>query len=324
MGKAVHLPKPTPRTGSQILVPALLVIYLAGRIIEVLPLTEPSTSVVAIEILSALAFALVDGAHRLGLRSTLVFAGVCLTIGGAMETLGVDTRFPFGRYEFLPLMGFQVLHVPVLLGLAYIGMAYASWTVAVTIAGVPNKKLSTAQSLAVPLLASVVMTSWDFAQDPVWSTLLHVWRWNDGGTWFGVPLTNYLGWLLTTSLIYLAFAAYNRRSGESSITRPINSPCAALALYALCAFGNIVQLFKPQASQFVADNTGTYSENIFHSPSLRPGVLLRDGIFRAARLASHASSGNRCLYRLNNSRSRFVCARLTGISVCFLSFIRSW
>jgi hypothetical protein len=28
-------------------------------------------------------------------------------------------------------------------------------------------------------------------------------------------------------------------------------------------------------------------------------------------------------YRLNNSRSRFVCARLTGISVLFLSFIRS-
>ena len=29
-------------------------------------------------------------------------------------------------------------------------------------------------------------------------------------------------------------------------------------------------------------------------------------------------------YRLNSSRRRFVCARLTGISVCFLSFMRSW
>ena len=28
-------------------------------------------------------------------------------------------------------------------------------------------------------------------------------------------------------------------------------------------------------------------------------------------------------YRLNSSRSRFVCARLTGISVCCLSFMRS-
>src|SRR5207253_11486126 len=30
------------------------------------------------------------------------------------------------------------------------------------------------------------------------------------------------------------------------------------------------------------------------------------------------------IYKPNNSRSRFVCARLTGISVCFLSSMRSW
>ena len=29
-------------------------------------------------------------------------------------------------------------------------------------------------------------------------------------------------------------------------------------------------------------------------------------------------------YSLNNSRNRRVCARLTGISVCFLSSMRSW
>ncbi len=29
-------------------------------------------------------------------------------------------------------------------------------------------------------------------------------------------------------------------------------------------------------------------------------------------------------YSLNSSRSRFVCARLTGISVCRLSLMRNW
>jgi hypothetical protein len=29
-------------------------------------------------------------------------------------------------------------------------------------------------------------------------------------------------------------------------------------------------------------------------------------------------------YKPNNSRNRFVCARLTGISLCFLSSIRNW
>jgi hypothetical protein len=35
------------------------------------------------------------------------------------------------------------------------------------------------------------------------------------------------------------------------------------------------------------------------------------------------ATGN-CTYRLNNSRSLRVCARLTGISVCFLSSMRNW
>ena len=40
---------------------------------------------------------------------------------------------------------------------------------------------------------------------------------------------------------------------------------------------------------------------------------------------SSAAEGIRSvLYRLNSSRSRFVWALLTGISVCFLSFMRSW
>ena len=30
------------------------------------------------------------------------------------------------------------------------------------------------------------------------------------------------------------------------------------------------------------------------------------------------------LYSLNSSRRRLVCTRLTGISVCFLSSMRSW
>jgi len=37
-----------------------------------------------------------------------------------------------------------------------------------------------------------------------------------------------------------------------------------------------------------------------------------------------ALDGFSAAYKLNSSRSRRVCARLTGISVCRLSFMRSW
>ena len=233
---------------------AILVLYALSRLIQVLPFSTPSPAIVALEILSTLAFALVHGTLRYGLRGILVFSALCLLIGNIIENIGVLTGFPYGHYEFLPLMGPQLLHVPILLGLAYIGMAYVSWTLACIIIA-PTTQPSRPQLLAVPILAAVIMTSWDLAQDPVWSTLLHGWRWRDGGLWFGVPLINYLGWLLTVFLIYLCFALYLRRNPRMPSASA--DPRFAIALYALCAIGNVLQFVRPQPHSIIADPAGT-------------------------------------------------------------------
>ena len=234
---------------------AILALYAFSRILEILPFSTPSTPIVAVEILSALAFALVHGTREYRLRGILVFCALCLVIGNTIENIGVITGIPYGHYVFLPLMGPQIFHVPALLGLAYIGMAYASWTLARIILGVAGPRLAGSQLIAAPLLASVIMTSWDLAQDPVWSTLLHAWRWCDGGLWFGVPLTNFTGWLLTVFLIYLCFALYLRLDAN---TPPASTdPRPAVVLYAVSATGNVLQLLRPQPLSVVADPTGT-------------------------------------------------------------------
>jgi uncharacterized membrane protein len=150
----------------------------------------------------------------------------------------------------------KLLHVPILLGLAYIGMAYVSWTLSRLILGTTNPRPDGLYLLTLPLLAAVIMTAWDFAQDPVWSTLLHAWRWRDGGPWFGVPITNFAGWLLTVFLIYFAFALYLSRSAV--LRSPGQSHWrAAILLYAFCALGTVAQLFRPQPMAVIADPTGT-------------------------------------------------------------------
>jgi uncharacterized membrane protein len=234
---------------------ALLALYAFTRILQILPSSTPSTPIVALEILSALSFAFIHGAQHYRLRGILIFAAICLVIGNVVENIGVLTGFPYGHYEFLPLMGPQLIRVPILLGLAYIGMAYASWTLAHIILGATAAQPKGTQVFTLPLLAAVIMTAWDLAQDPVWSTILHAWRWRDGGTWFGVPLTNYAGWLLTVFLIYFAFAQYLRRSAA---TPPPASPRwrAAIFLYAFCAIGNVLQLLRPQAVDLITDASG--------------------------------------------------------------------
>ena len=60
------------------------------------------------------------------------------------------------------------------------------------------------------------MTQWDMVIDPPQSTISKAWIWHDGGAHFGVPLSNYLGWLLTSWLFYQAFALYLSRRGQVS------------------------------------------------------------------------------------------------------------
>jgi uncharacterized membrane protein len=240
--------------------------YIAARMLEVFagPVSGqvsspvPQLPIVALDVLSALCFALIDGSRRNGLRTFLVFAAICIVIGNSIENLGVATGFPYGRYEFLQLMGPKLFHVPILLGLAYIGMAWVSWQVAQAILQLPAPLTAAPTGLrilALPAVASFVMVAWDLAQDPVWATILHGWDWHEGGPWFGVPVSNYLGWYLNVFLIYTCFALYQRHALQPA--RPEPSLWPRLAFYALCAAGNVLQLFSPSVRLIVHDPAGT-------------------------------------------------------------------
>jgi uncharacterized membrane protein len=91
-------------------------------------------------------------------------------------------------------------------------MGYISWIVAGTLLGGTPRRLSgKVQLIALPVVAAFVMTQWDVVMDPPEATISKAWIWHDGGAHFGVPLSNYLGWLLTSWLFYQAFAIYLSR-----------------------------------------------------------------------------------------------------------------
>ena len=236
-----------------LLIGVILVAYGCARVLEVTPSPVPRITIVALDVSFAMAFALVHGARQYRLRGILVFAFLCLVVGNLSENLGVITGFPFGRYYFLDLMGPKLFHVPVLLGLAYIGMAYVSWVLGCLIVGSHS---GSARGLGVPLVASLIMVAWDLAQDPVWSTVLHGWVWLDGGPWFGVPISNYFGWYATDFLIYLLFAFYLR---SNPVIARLRNPAwnrSATAFYTCCAAGNVLQIARRPDPATVLDPAG--------------------------------------------------------------------
>lgn len=147
-----------------------------------------------------------------GWKDALALFAICLVITFAIENLGAATGFPFGHYHFE--VGSNLPHVgaiPLIVGPLWFGMGYFSWVVAGTLLGAqarPHRKL---ELMALPVVAAFVMTQWDVVIDPPKSTISKAWIWHDGGAHFGVPLSNYLGWLLTSWLFYQAFALYLSR-----------------------------------------------------------------------------------------------------------------
>jgi uncharacterized membrane protein len=235
---------------------ALLGLYAVARVLQVSPGKVPMLAVVALHVLPPIAFAMIHGAIFYRARGMLTFFVICLVVGNIIENVGVRTGFPFGHYYFTDRMGPKLFVVPIQLGLAYLGMAYLSWTLARVILGNMRSPLTGSRAVTLALIAAFIMVAWDFSQDPVWSTILHLWVWQHGGAYFGVPVSNFLGWYLTVYIFYQLFALYLRRRSTNPDALPPSYWKLAVLFYAVSAAGNILLAIPRAGLSVVSDATG--------------------------------------------------------------------
>lgn len=135
-----------------------------------------------------------------GLRRTAAFFAISAVVSYAMEEIGVRTGLIYGAYHYSDQLGAKLADVPVIIPLAWFMMIYPSWMVArALVRGIDIRSIPGLTAQAV--VAAWVMTAWDLAMDPRMAAG-GVWIWDNGGDYFGVPLRNYIGWLLTTFLVY--------------------------------------------------------------------------------------------------------------------------
>jgi len=118
-----------------------------------------------------------------------------------------------------------------------------------------RRPLAGSRVYTVPVIASFVMVAWDLSMDPVWSTIMHGWIWLQGGAYFGVPVSNFLGWYLTVYVIYQLFALYLRERPTYCHSFPSGYWQMAILFYGISAAGNLV--LTPRAGlSVVSDPTG--------------------------------------------------------------------
>ena len=193
--------------------------------------------------------------YALGWRHTLVFFALSAVISWVFEQVGVETGLVYGPYHYTEQLGVKLGHVPLLIPLAWFMMIYPSYIIANLIAD--GQTIGTRGGLGrivwLSFLGALVMTAWDVVMDPVMSGPVHKsWIWEQGGPYFGVPVQNFIGWVLTTFTVYLLYRLFERRVA----LRPVGSITVAIAMLPLIAYGSVMlsNLFtaNPEAVRVVA------------------------------------------------------------------------
>jgi len=146
--------------------------------------------------------------RQLPAQNTLLAALIIAGIGSAAHTLGAATGIPFGPFTYNPDAGPRLLNLLAWpLPLLWIVAVLNSRGVARLILR-PWRKLR-AYGFWLIGLTIVLTVLFDAALEPFAVNVKHYWLWQPTRipfTWDGTPVTNFLGWLITTLLI-MAFAA---------------------------------------------------------------------------------------------------------------------
>ena len=147
-------------------------------------------------------------ARWLPLQNVLLATFVIAVTGGAAHALGAITSMPFGPFTFSTTAGNELFKIlPWSVPLIWVVAIFNSRGVARLILR-PWRKVS-AYGFWLMGLTTALTVLFDFAFEPFASRVNHYWLWTPTrfpATWQGVPLSNFLGWLVVSLLIVIFIA----------------------------------------------------------------------------------------------------------------------
>jgi len=109
-----------------------------------------------------------------------------------LENIAILTGFPYGNFAYGALIGKQIGYVPWTVGFAWTPILFGAISI--------TQKLQKTTNFFIHIgLAAVLMTALDIVLDPA-SVSLGFWIWNNPVGFYGVPWSNFGGWLLSSVL----------------------------------------------------------------------------------------------------------------------------
>jgi putative membrane protein len=113
--------------------------------------------------------------------------------GLVVESLALATGFPYGSFTYSGLLASKVFGLaPWTVAFAYPPIILLTYTLACRL----NRLRTWAAGWRLPALTALLATVCDTVLDPA-AVRLRFWYWDRPGFFYGVPLVNFAGWVLT-------------------------------------------------------------------------------------------------------------------------------
>ncbi len=161
-----------------------------------------------------------------GRRAALMF-GVASLIALGSELLGTSTGYPFGGYRYTDMLGYRILGlVPFPIPISWTYILYCGLAMCGRLLPARDDMRT---RLVWAVVAGLILTAWDVAMDPAMVVTNH-WVWFEPGQFYGMPYTNWIGWLVTGIVIAWVMMLFVKPSEFARQAAPSRFP---IALYAV-------------------------------------------------------------------------------------------
>ena len=127
----------------------------------------------------------------LGLRNASIFIAALGIYALSIETVGLLTGFPYGEFSYSEMLGAKFF------GVTPWTVAFA-WTPLILAAVAVAQRSSNSVLLRVALVTTLLVL-FDLTLDPG-MVYLKFWHYAAGGNYYGVPATNFAGWILSGAI----------------------------------------------------------------------------------------------------------------------------
>lgn len=148
------------------------------------------------------------------------FILISIIVAFIIEYLGLKYHLVFGGEYIYNLPGPQIFNVPVFVLMYWFVSVYMSYAISnsfiywlkIEKPTIQNHKTKTL--LALIILDIIIVLFIDLFMDPL-RVLLGDWVWVSGGSYFNVPLGNFLGWIIVVFIIVTIFRTFEyKRPGK--------------------------------------------------------------------------------------------------------------